>query len=192
MNILIEEEKFLPHCRVQVSLTLSKGTLNMIKGVNGIGKSTFAAVVKERYPMETTLIEQQPLVHFYSRTLLELKKIFIKARPRHLDLILFERIWRALNLHEIENHSLHQLSGGENQSLKLALGLSIKNKLIIIDEPSQYLDMNRKRNLTAILKELMNDSFILLIEHESSWLSELPQKTSEFFIEEGTLKARYV
>lgn len=192
MNILIEKENFLPHCSAQVSLTLDKLQLNMIKGVNGIGKSTFAAAVKERYSGDTTFIEQQPLIHFYNRTLLELKKIFIKANPHNFNLELFEKTWCEFRLDEIETHFLHQLSGGENQSLKLALGLSIKNKLIIIDEPSQYLDMNRKRKLATILKELMEDSYILLIEHESSWLSDLPLKTAEFYIEDRTLKASYV
>lgn len=192
MNIRIDEENFLPYCRSQVSLTLEKNKLNLIRGVNGIGKSSFAAWVKKRYVHETTLIEQSPLIHFYNRHLIELKDIYINAKPHCFDQDILTRLWKVFDLDQVQDHYLHQLSGGENQSLKLALGLSIKKELIIIDEPSQYLDMNRKAELSKFLGELMQENYLLIIEHDSSWLNELPQKVAEFYMEERKLKARYV
>lgn len=191
MNIIIDDPHFLPHCRSQLSLILEKSKLNLIKGVNGIGKSTFASAAKERYPEGTTLIEQSALHHFYNRTLRELKKIFVNANPAGFDEKMLDKVWHALELDKIEDHHVHRLSGGENQSLKLALGLSVKKELMIIDEPSQYLDFTRKVKLAEIFNDLMKESYLLIIEHESSWLKDLPQKIAVFYIEEGVLKAKY-
>lgn len=191
MNILIEDQHFLPHCRSQVSLTLEKSKLNLIKGVNGIGKSTFAAAVKKRHSSDTTFIEQGALVHFYNRTLLELKNIFIKSGPQNFDQDTLEELWQELGLAAISDHELTHLSGGENQSLKLALGLSIKKNLVILDEPAQYLDVKRKATLASFLKRLMCESYILIIEHDSSWLEELTQQSFEFYVEDKTLRARH-
>lgn len=192
MNIIIEQKKFLPHCSCQLNLTLHKNKINLIKGVNGIGKSTLAHVIKEQYFNDLTLIEQVPLQHFYNRTLRDLKDIFIAARPHYFDSVALKRLWELFDLERISHHYLQNLSGGENQSLKLALGLSVKNKIIIIDEPSQYLDVHRRNNLARYLKELMKDHFVIVIEHESSWLTELDKNTVELYLDQHVLKANYV
>lgn len=192
MNIIIEEEKFLPHCGCQIHLRLEKNKINVIKGVNGVGKTTLAHLMKERYFKDLTLIEQNPLQHFYQRRLIELKNIFIAAKPQHFDLETLNRLWKMFDLERINLHSVKQLSGGENQSLKLAFGLSIKNSMIIIDEPSQYLDVHRKKQLTQFLAELMINHFVIIIEHEGQWLEHLPQKICELRIEDKMLKASYV
>ncbi|HLT23061.1 MAG TPA: ABC transporter ATP-binding protein [Bacteriovoracaceae bacterium] len=192
MNIIITEEKFLPHRGCHISLVLDKNKVNLIKGVNGIGKSTLASYVKEHFFDDVTLIEQSPLCHFYNRQLIDIKNIFINARPVHFSLESLNFLWNVFELEKISQHTVHQLSGGENQSLKLTLGLSVKNKVIIIDEPSQYLDDGRKEKLSIFLNKLIKDHYVVVIEHESSWLSALPQKSAELYIENDILKAKYV
>ncbi|MFA5584410.1 MAG: ABC transporter ATP-binding protein [Bacteriovoracaceae bacterium] len=192
MNIIINEKKFLPHRACHISLILDKNKVNLIKGVNGIGKSTLASFIKEHFFDDVTLIEQTPIRHFYNRQLIDIKNIFINARPDHFSLESLNYLWNVFELERISQHVVHQLSGGENQCLKLALGLSVKNKVIIIDEPSQYLDDGRKEKLSIFLNELIKEHYVVVIEHESSWLSTLPQKRAELYIEKDTLQAKYV
>lgn len=189
MNIAIEKQNFLPHCSCSVDLYLMKGHINLITGENGVGKSTLAKLIKETFFNEVTLIAQSPLNHFYDRTLDELKNIFMQSTPVHFDATILNSLWQELALKDISSHSVKKLSGGENQSLKLSLGLSIRNKIIILDEPSQYLDSSRRTKLASILGQLMKDHFIIVIEHESSWLKNLPRKNYELKVENSILKA---
>lgn len=192
MNITIEDANFLPHCACLINLSLEKNQLNLIRGVNGIGKSTLAALLKKDFFKDVTLIEQEPLTHFYNRELQELKRIFIKANPPYLEISTLEELWHLFELDKVSDRMVSHLSGGENQSLKLVFGLSLKNKIIILDEPSQYLDQSRRKKLSDVLDKWMKEHFVIVIEHESAWLADIPKSSVELFLDKSVLKARYV
>lgn len=191
MNIVINQKKFLPnkHCSLELSLTL--GSILIVRGENGIGKSSLSRWIKNHYSTDVTLIEQAPLNHFYDRKLIELKKILIGYSSASLQRSQFERLWNLFRLNLIENHKLKSLSGGENQSLKLALGLSVENKILILDEPSQYLDESRKHVLCEELDQLKDKCFVVVIEHESSWLKNVESKSIKLQMRENILEAQH-
>lgn len=146
MNIVINQKNFLPHRDCALELKLTLGKILIVQGENGIGKSSLSRWIKDHYSSEVTLIEQSPLIHFYNRKLIDLKNILINSLDQKIDLNRFHQLWNDFRLHLIEEHFLNSLSGGENQSLKLVIGLAMKNKILILDEPSQYLDESRKKN----------------------------------------------
>ena len=192
MNIVIKQQEFLPHRDCHLELKLALGQILIIKGENGIGKSTLSRWIKEHHSTEVTLIEQPALSHFYNRQLKDLKNILLRSLEGHFDEHRFQQVWQDLRLSQIEGHFLHALSGGENQSLKLAIGLAMRNKIVILDEPSQYLDQSRKQILAQLIKLMMKDYFIVVIEHDSSWLTEVESQQLNLKLHGNLIEGEYV
>lgn len=192
MNIVINQKNFLPHRDCDLELKLTLGKILIIQGENGIGKSSLSRWIKHYFSNDVTLIEQSPLIHFYNRRLIDLKNILVNSLDQNFDLNRFHQLWNDLRLHAIEEHFLNSLSGGENQSLKLAIGLAMKNKILILDEPSQYLDESRKKVLTQVLSQLKSSVFTIVIEHESSWLTNLENERFVLKLNDKVIEGQYV
>lgn len=172
MQIEINDPKFLPHAGLRINFELPQGKWLAIAGENGVGKSSLArAVFKKMWGQKASYIDQAPLEHFYDRTLDTFKKIILDVRHSTFEPERFNAIWNDFGLSLKENRSLKQLSGGENQALKLTMGLCQECETIILDEPSQYLDQTRKDVLKKWLLHLEREGkTILVIEHDLSWL----------------------
>jgi ABC-type Mn2+/Zn2+ transport system ATPase subunit len=167
VNIRIQDPLFLPHLECDLSFELKPSQIVVITGENGLGKSTLLNRVWRELPdPRKTFIEQQPLDFFYDRTLEELKAILIHSCLHEMDRNRFEYLWEKFLLKERESRYLSQLSGGENQSLKIACALGRGANFFFLDEPFQSLDNNRKIFLKEILEELREEGkAIMLVEH---------------------------
>ena len=65
----------------------------------------------------------------------------------------------------------HQLSGGQRQRAMIAMALSTKPKLLIADEPTTALDVNLRKQILELIKDLQSHSenqemLVLLITHD--------------------------
>jgi len=80
-----------------------------------------------------------------------------------------------------------QLSGGEKQRLSLARCLCQNAKILLIDEPTSYLDREGKASLLEALQNLVLDltPTIVLVSHDDKWLQDLGWPTRE--LREGQL-----
>lgn len=167
----IDEPHFLPHAGCELKLILEPGVGSLVIGENGVGKTTLAKFIREQCLETSTFIEQKPLDHFYDRSLGRVKKILLDSRKGMLHQDRFERLWNAFGLDQKEDRLLTALSGGENQALKLVMGLSSESELYILDEPSQFLDDKKKDVLSLICRNLLDQKkYLLVIEHDFSWI----------------------
>ncbi|MGB3242904.1 MAG: ABC transporter ATP-binding protein [Sulfitobacter sp.] len=74
----------------------------------------------------------------------------------------------------------HQLSGGMNQRVMIAMAISCKPKLLIADEPTTALDVTIQAQILDLLAELRNETGmgLVLITHDMGVVAETAERVS--------------
>ena len=77
----------------------------------------------------------------------------------------------------------HQLSGGMNQRVMIAMAIACKPKLLIADEPTTALDVTIQAQILALLRQLQEDTgmALLLITHDMGVVAEMAQQVSVMY-----------
>jgi branched-chain amino acid transport system ATP-binding protein len=87
--------------------------------------------------------------------------------------------------------SVSSLSYGHQRLLEIAMGLALKPKLLILDEPTQGLSEAEITNFCAVVRQIAQTATVLLIEHNMDVVMELAQRITVMsngaILSEGTL-----
>jgi ABC-type cobalamin/Fe3+-siderophores transport system ATPase subunit len=78
----------------------------------------------------------------------------ILGRSRAVDREVVEAAMEAVGVTHLRRRSFAELSGGERQRVKIAIGLAQQPKLMLLDEPTQHLDIGRQIELLSLLRDL--------------------------------------
>ncbi len=76
-----------------------------------------------------------------------------------------------LGIEDLENCIVHKLSGGQKRLVALASVLAMKPEALLLDEPTAGLDMDVKKRLEGILKNL--DIAFLVVAHDFNFLKNI-------------------
>ena len=92
-------------------------------------------------------------------------------------------VTNAISLTGISDYSemkLGELSGGTLRRVWLALSLARQPELLLLDEPSNFLDPAQKQNLAALLRNLQSERgmTIVMVTHDL----ELMSRVSDFVV----------
>ncbi|MBX3581832.1 MAG: ABC transporter ATP-binding protein [Rhizobiaceae bacterium] len=68
------------------------------------------------------------------------------------------------------------LSYGHQRLLEVAMGLALKPRLLILDEPTQGLSDGEIENFIGLVREIARDATVLLIEHNMPVVMELADR----------------
>jgi len=83
-----------------------------------------------------------------------------------------------------------QLSYGHQRLLEVAMGLALKPRLLILDEPTQGLADSEIDNFIELVREIAKDATVLLIEHNMPVVMQLADRITVFnsgkILAEGT------
>jgi branched-chain amino acid transport system ATP-binding protein len=83
-----------------------------------------------------------------------------------------------------------QLSYGHQRLLEVAMGLALKPRLLILDEPTQGLADSEIDNFITLVREIAKDATVLLIEHNMPVVMQLADRITVFnsgkILAEGT------
>lgn len=82
-----------------------------------------------------------------------------------------ESLLQEMGISALRNKSIGELSGGQMQRVFLCRALMNEPQLLILDEPSTYVDNNFEGELNLKLKELSDRMAILLISHDIGTIS---------------------
>ena len=167
-----------------------------VLGMNGIGKSTaikiIAGVLKPNLGKEDEASYEE-LIEYFKGTEMQLffeklkqNKIKVSYKPQQVDLIpknskgrvidLLKKTDEKNNLNgiakqlEIENileHDIENISGGELQRVAIAATVLRKANLYIFDELTSYLDIKQRLKISNFIRSLADENTsVIVIEHD--------------------------
>lgn len=189
-NLSVQSKKDQKEILHNVSLEINSGELHILIGPNGSGKSTLAyslmgidrfkvtagkinfagkeitkLSVAERAKAGLTLSFQEPAC-FEGVTV----KNFLRVSRPHIKSAEMEKYLSLVGLDPVKilSRELNQsLSGGERKRIELASVMSMRPKLMILDEPDSGLDIIFYKEFYNILQNIREEigAAILLITH---------------------------
>ncbi len=174
-----------------VNLTLEQGEWLSLVGANGSGKSTLLRLLSRILPVQSGAVllngkdihSRPPTEVAKHLAILPQQQILPDGLTVHqmvslgrsphqpwwqwdLDAESRERIELALAWTEIEKYRdrpVAELSGGERQRAFLALALAQNPKVLLLDEPTTFLDVHFQLQLLALLKRLNQQQGLSII-----------------------------
>lgn len=177
-----------------LSLHIKKGEHTALIGANGAGKSTLILSLVGVLPgtgevsVDGTRLEKQtlPLLRTKAGVVFQnpddqlfLPTIYddIAFGPRNLGLD-EETVRRRvedrlalLGISHLRDKTALKLSGGEKRMAAMATVLSMKPEVILLDEPTAFLDPRARRNLIRVLKSLPHT--MLIATHDLAFAAEV-------------------
>lgn len=173
-----------------VSLDLKKGEKLGILGGNGLGKSTFLKTIVEKIPalsgefkygtnVQIGYFDQQMAMYQSDKTVLddywdEFPTLTETEIRNSLGAFLFtgDDVFKQINM----------LSGGEKVRLALCKILKRKPNVLILDEPTNHMDIVGKETLESMLKDFKGT--LIFVSHDRYFVKKVATQLLVF--EDGT------
>lgn len=96
----------------------------------------------------------------------------IISRMSTEDKVKAEAVIEELGLRDLERSSLSELSGGQLQRVFLGRALIGNPKLLLLDEPGNFVDSTFENDFYEKLKELNSRMAILMVSHDVGTISQ--------------------
>ena len=168
----------------KINLTAYKGELIALIGSNGAGKSTLLKTLAGlQNSFEGSIFIDKKLINNYSKKELAKKLSFVSTENIDVDNLKVKdlvalgrfphtnwvgkmtkedqkKVYQSLDLLGMSAYSernIKELSDGEKQRVMIARTLAQDTKIILLDEPSAFLDVSNKYEIVNILKQFCEE-----------------------------------
>ena len=145
-----------------------------ILGPNGIGKTTFVKILagleesddKQKFGELIVSYKPQYIAPKYEGTVQEL--LMSIAKETFTSSWYKTEILQPLRLDLLLDRNVMELSGGELQKAAIAVCLSRKADLFLLDEPSAYLDVEERLNMARTIRRVIESQNVpaFVVEHD--------------------------
>lgn len=167
-----------------INLDIQKGDKIGIFGANGAGKTTLVNALLGKTPSDGELwLAPGAKVGYYSQHH-EALDLDLTAEEQMLMVIGKDRKADARNMlarflltGDIVTNKMSTLSGGQRAKVALCLLLHEATNMLVLDEPTNYLDIDSKHVLEGALAEY--DGVVLTITHDRYFLDNVCNKVAE-------------
>ncbi|MBD2243606.1 ABC transporter ATP-binding protein [Nostoc sp. FACHB-888] len=174
-----------------INLTLQTGEWLSLVGANGSGKSTLLKLLSRILsPQQGTVLLDGKAIHSQPPNVvaqklallpqqqtvpvgLTVRQLVSLGRTPHQpwwqwelnaqDWVKVEAAIEKTQLEKFSDRLVEKLSGGERQRAFLALALAQEPKILLLDEPTTFLDINYQLQLLELLKELNQQQGLTII-----------------------------
>jgi len=151
-----------------------------ILGENGIGKTSLVKILAGEIETKATLDE---LKIAYKPQYLEKNDDLVITYLQEAGALAYEQqLIVPLELKDLFQKTLNQLSGGELQRVAIAACLAKEADLYLMDEPSAYLDVEQRLLMSKVIGDMMNarGKSALIVDHDLLFLDYLSTKLLVF------------
>ena len=179
-----------------VSFSIPKGKVTSLIGPNGAGKSTVMSMISRLIAQDEGLVELDGthIGHWKSRELArrlailtQSNNIQMKLTVRELvafgrfpysgsritaeDAEIIDRAIAYMELEEFQDRFLDELSGGQRQRALIAMVIAQDTEYILLDEPTNNLDIYHATNLMKTVRRLCDElgKTVILVLHEINY-----------------------
>ena len=166
-----------------VSLTLEKGILTSVIGVNGCGKSTLLKTTLGMLPVNSgeIMIDGQNITAM-NRNAIAKKVAYLSQGRNTPDMTVQQMVLHGrfpylsyprrytkqdceiasaamahMGISDLAHKTLSALSGGMRQNAYIAMALAQGTEYVLLDEPTTYLDIAHQLSLMKTLRKLADD-----------------------------------
>ena len=188
-----------------IDLSINTGEILGILGPNGSGKSTLLRVMdgilspqsgeihingrpyssfkRNQLAREVAMVAQEH--HFrFSFSCIE---VVLMGRFPHLKRMQFEdhndlkiamESMKATYALEFAERSIHDLSGGEKQRVLIARALAQEPRIVLLDEPTSFLDLKFKREVFKLISSLSKEKGlgVAIVSHDIDLVAQYCSK----------------
>lgn len=157
--------------------TLIRALLGLIKPISGKIKY-YTPAGEEVVTMEIGYVPQQAALdcHFPISTLDVVTSGVVRRGHKHpnaKDYAAAQEILYRLGIPHLSSRAIGQLSGGERQRVLLARAMIAHPDLLIMDEPTTYVDEKFSVQLYELIPELRKESALIIVSHETERIVSL-------------------
>ena len=181
-----------------VSFSLPKGKVTSLIGPNGAGKSTVMSIISRLIAPDngSVVIEKKDINKWNSKELSKHLAILTQTNNIQMkltveELVAFgrfphsggrlnskdkEMIDKAIDYMELETFRerfIDELSGGQRQRVYIAMVIAQDTEYVLLDEPTNNLDIYHASNLMKIVRRLCDElgKTVILVLHEINYAS---------------------
>ncbi|OYX41385.1 MAG: ABC transporter ATP-binding protein [Rhodobacterales bacterium 32-67-9] len=181
-----------------VDFELAQGEIHALIGPNGAGKTTFVSLLSGRIPVQSGTIRfngrditrlpayrrvREGIAYTFQITqiygsLSVFDNVALATQSRHSHRLAddTEAALARVGLEDRADQVAGTLSYGHQRLLEVAMGLALKPKLLILDEPTQGLAMGEIETFKEIVRSVVPEATVLLIEHNMDVVMDLAQR----------------
>ncbi|MBS4207902.1 ABC transporter ATP-binding protein [Bacillus sp. FJAT-50079] len=180
----------------QISLSIPNEKITSIVGPNGSGKSTLLKVISrliaaddgtvyvhgkhtrdyktKEFAKSLAMLPQSKgmLPNLSVRELISFgrspHKHFLSNRLNEEDEKIIDEVMKMTNTEKHVDRLFYSLSGGEQQKVRIAMALAQKTNILLLDEPTTYLDIAHQYELMELLLQI-NEQYkmtIIMVLHD--------------------------
>lgn len=163
----------------KVNLNIEKGVITTFLGPNGSGKtSLMSSINKTIKPVKgkiyidgkdigrlkgrslSKMVATVPQVYnaHFNFTVFDMVLLgrapHVRYMPNKEDSLKVEEAIRNIGIEHLKNMEFNRLSGGERQLVMIARAIAQDAEVILLDEPTSYLDLKNQLKVLSIVKEI--------------------------------------
>ena len=183
-----------------VSFSVKPHTVTAVIGKNGSGKSTLLSCLtgesrytgaihfsdsdislmskRQRAATDAFLQQNLPVVPITVENLVAMGRTPYIDIGKHLtekDKVQIEKAIVSVGIESIRQKKLSEISGGEKQKAYIAMVLAQNTRVVALDEPTTYMDVQYEKEFMSLLRELKekHKKTLLVVMHDLSRAAEI-------------------